>query len=149
MLEEKGVIVKTEGDYLWVEAISDSGCGHCSARQGCGTASLQKWFNRKPNHLRLLNTSGYQTGDTVIIGIPDHALLKGSFAIYMLPLLALLIGALVGIVINDWLGWGSREPVSIISGFVSFAGSFIWLRRYTLKYAQKAEYLPVILRTSY
>jgi len=149
MLEEDALVVESDDEYAWVEAQSSSSCNHCSANQGCGTASLQKWFNRKPNRLKVINTKSVKTGDKVVIGIPEQALVKGSFLIYMLPILALIVGAIAGSLVNDWMNWGIKEGLSIITGFVSFLLCFKWLAQSRLKYTHQADYQPIILRISY
>jgi len=149
MLEEDALIVDLEDGFIWVEAMSQSSCNHCSANQGCGTASLQKWFNRSPNRLRMANKPGFSVGDKVVIGIPEQALVKGSLMIYMFPLLALIAGAMLGALVNDWLGWDFKEVASIIAGFASFAVCFRSIQRYTLKFANRADYQPILLRLSH
>lgn len=149
MLEEDALIVDQKDEFVWVEAMSKSSCNHCSARQGCGTASLQEWFNRSPNRLRITAKPGFSVGDRVVIGIPEQALVKGSFMIYMLPLVALIAGAMLGAAVNDWLGWDSKDGASIIAGFVSFALSFRVIRRYTLKFSNRSDYQPVLIRLSH
>ena len=149
MLEEEALVVKSEDEYIWVEAQSSSSCNHCSASQGCGTASLQKWFNRRPNRLRVVNTNGFKVGDKVVVGIPEQALVKGSFMVYMLPLVALILGGIAGSTFSEWLQLGYSEGFSVIMGFVSFFLCFRWLRQYTFKYTHQADYQPIVLRLSY
>ncbi|NOY66089.1 MAG: SoxR reducing system RseC family protein [Gammaproteobacteria bacterium] len=149
MLEEEAIVIKAEDEYIWVEARSSSSCSNCSAKQGCGTASLQKWYSRKPNQLRIVNTKGFSVGDKVIIGIPEQAVVKGSFMIYMLPLLALIAGAIAGSAFGNWLYPGFSEVFSIVTGFAAFLLCFRWLRGYTFKYARRADYQPIALRLSY
>jgi sigma-E factor negative regulatory protein RseC len=146
MIEETALVVDMDDQYAWVEASSQSTCSHCSAQQGCGTASLQKWFKRKPNRLKVLNTQKLQTGDQVIIGIPEQALVMGSFLLYILPLLALLAGALAGVffsqmIANDW-----EEAISIVFGLSAFLGSYRWLKGKLHNTEGTSRYQPVILR---
>ncbi len=149
MIEETGLIVDADEQYAWVEAASSNSCSHCSANQGCGTASLQKWFKRKPNRLRVVNNQNLKPGEQVIIGIPEQALVKGSFIIYMLPLLFLIGGAFVGSYLDQVLAWGHREAASIIFGLLGLVGSFSFLQKYyTRSSDRQAQYQPVILRRS-
>lgn len=149
MIEETGIIVEVDEHHAWVEAASSSSCSHCSANQGCGTASLQKWFKRKPNRLRVSKNQDVGLGERVVIGIPEQALVRGSFMIYMVPLLALIAGALIGAQINDGLGWAYKDGLSILFALVSLVASIAWLKRYMLNESKDSAYQPVILRRSH
>lgn len=147
MIEETALIVEADEHYVWAEAASSSSCSHCSANQACGTASLQKWFKRKPNRLRLVNNQDVKPGERVVIGIPEQALVKGSFIIYMLPLLFLIAGALCGVYINAILDWGHQDAASIICGLAGLFGGFGLVQKYYRhKSGRQAQYQPVILR---
>jgi len=148
MLEETGTIVEADDQYAWFEASSSNSCSHCSASQGCGTASLQKWFKRKPNRLRVMNLQHLQAGDRVVIGIPEHALVTGSFLIYIVPLFSLIIGAIIGGSINDMMGWSHRDGISILLGVTSLVVSFSWLKKLLHNSDKNSRYQPVILRRS-
>lgn len=148
MIEETGVIVEVDEHYAWVEAASSSSCSSCSAKQGCGTASLQQWFKRKPNRLRVSKNQEVSPGERVVIGIPEQALVRGSFMIYMLPLLSLILAALLGAQLNDALGWSSRDGVSIVFAVAGLGLSIAWLKKYMLNESKESRYQAVILRRS-
>ena len=147
MIEETAFIVEADEHYAWVEASASSSCSHCSANQACGTASLQKWFKRKPNRLRVVNNQNLKPGEQVVIGIPEQALVKGSFMIYIMPLLFLIGGALCGVYINDIYHWGHQDAVSTLFGLAALFGSFVLIQKYYIrKSARQSQYQPVILR---
>lgn len=148
MIEETGVIVEVDDRHAWVEAATTSSCSQCSASQGCGTASLQKWFKRQPNRLKVIKSQDVLPGERVVIGIPEQALVKGSFLIYMVPLLALIAGALLGAQINEELGWAVREGLSILFSLFALIASIVWLKKFMLNESRNSSYLPVILRRS-
>jgi len=146
MLEQSALIVEANEQYIWLESADDQSCSHCSAKQGCGTASLQKWFKRKPNRLRIENSHHLTTGDMVILGIPEQALVMGSLMLYLLPLLFMLAGALVGNFLAQWLSWSNHDFASIVGAVLAFAGSFVLLRRFALNGGKADNLNPVILR---
>ena len=82
----------------------------------------------------------------VIIGIPEHALLKSSFLIYLLPLLGLILGAMVGVRVYDSTGWLGRDALSIIFGMTGLAAVFLFLRTCIPTRTGKKDWQPVILR---
>ena len=147
MIEETGTIVEADEHYAWVEAASSSSCSHCTANQACGTASLQKWFNRRPNRLRVVNDQNLNAGERVVIGIPEQALVKGSFLVYMLPLLCMIAGAMLGVFINDLMQWHFRDALSIIFALLTLIGGFVLVQKHYLrKSKQQSQFQPIILR---
>jgi len=146
MIEEQATVVETSEQLAWIETSSSGACGHCSAKQGCGTATLQKWFNRHPNRLQVENACQASAGDQVIVGIPEHALLKGSFLIYMLPVLVLILGAMLGAWLFQLYGWWSRDALSIIFGLTGLFSSFLLLRAYISGRTAGKDWQPVMLR---
>lgn len=147
MIEETAQVVRVDDEYAWVEASPAGSCSSCSARHGCGTASLQKWFRREPNRIRVENSQSVRTGEWVVIGIPEQALVGASFLVYMLPLLFFMAGAILGGFINGILGWAHRDAVSLVSGLIVFIASFNLLRRrFSTRPGRNVSYQPVILR---
>ena len=93
MIEEQGQVVALEGEYAWVETVPSSSCGQCTARKGCGTAALSSVFNRGTSKIKVLNQIRAGTGEQVILGLHENALLHGAFAVYFVPILSMLIAA--------------------------------------------------------
>ena len=145
MIEETATVVKTEGKIAWVEAQRQTTCGSCAARKGCGTSVLAKVVGKKAAHMRAINPIEAQVGDTVIVGLNEAALLKGSLAVYLLPLLFMLLFAVTGQVVARQMLWQS-EPVVILFAVAGLLVAGIWLRRFTRRIQHDTIYQPVILR---
>lgn len=96
MIEESGVVVEIDGDYILVETQPKSACGHCNVGDSCGTSVLAKWFTRKRNQVRVYNQLGLQAGDKAVVGVADDVLIKAAFITYMLPLLSMVSFAILG-----------------------------------------------------
>lgn len=54
------------------------------------------WSGDRTTRVRAISTLSLQTGDSVIIGLAEGALLRGSLLVYLLPMALLLVGALLG-----------------------------------------------------
>ncbi len=97
MLTETGRVVAIEADSLWVETIRQSTCGSCSAQKGCGHGLLNQMRSGRSNYLRVLlgsySAEGFSVDNQVRIAIPERVVLRGSFVVYMLPLLTALLFA--------------------------------------------------------
>ena len=144
MIEETGQVVEVEGEFAWVETQRQSTCGSCAANKGCGTAVLSKVLGQKRNRVRALNRAGAHPGDTVTVGIQEDALVRGSLAMYAVPLLALLGGGLVGQYLQQ--SYGSGEGLVILAGLIGLFGGLLWLRGFSRRAQSNPRYQPVVLR---
>lgn len=121
MLTEQGRVVALEEDAVWVETVRQSTCGACSARKGCGHGLLHELGGRRGHRVRALSgavsPAACNINDRVLISVPESLLLRGSFIVYMVPLLGLLAGAAMA---NGFLvGWPElAAPVGAVCGFV-------------------------------
>jgi sigma-E factor negative regulatory protein RseC len=144
MVEESGLVVATEGEMAWVETSRRSSCGSCEAK-GCGTGALSQVLGRRRQRLRVRNPIAAVAGEAVVLGIAESALLKGSLAVYLVPLLALLAGGLLGEALAPQLAL-PREGGSILFALGALACSFLWLRRFNRRAASDDHFNAVILR---
>jgi len=103
MIEELAYVVATHDDWVELEARPRAACGGCAASDSCGTAALARWFGRHPLRMRVRNDLGVQVGDQVVLGLTERALLQAAARLYLVPVLSLIGGALLG----QWLGAGA------------------------------------------
>ena len=146
MLEETARVVQIDEDAVWVETQRRSTCGSCSASKGCGTAAISRALGKRRSIVRVLSSMPLQAGDEVVIGIRERALVKGSLAVYAVPVLLLLLGALLGELGAQRFLWQSAEAGSLVLGISGFAAGLLWLRRFTRKIRSDADFQPVVLR---
>lgn len=143
MIEETAKVVDLDGEYAWVETQRKSACASCAVNKGCGTATIAKVVGQKRTRVRTINQLGAKSGDVVVIGIQEQALVRGSIAVYVIPLLLLLAGGLIG----DWLGKGSgSEGYTILLGLAGLGLGFVWLSYFSRRVSSSASYQPEILR---
>ncbi|MEE9343012.1 MAG: SoxR reducing system RseC family protein [Gammaproteobacteria bacterium] len=145
MLEEKAQVVRVENNRTWVKTQRESSCSSCAVNKGCGTSVLSKVIGARQTEIEVLTNDNYKLGDHVVIGIDESALVKGSLAVYLLPLLTLFIGAFVG----NWManiGLTVNSDLSaIVCGAVGFMSGLFWLKRFTRRIQSDKTYQPVIL----
>lgn len=146
MIEEPGLVVAVEGAYAQVQTQRRGACGGCSANGVCGTSVLERYLGRRPVHLRALNQAGANVGDRVLVGISEQGLLKAAAAGYLLPLLGLIAGALLGQSLGRWLGAVATDLPSLVGAAIGFALALRWLRRYSAGVERDPERRPVVLR---
>ena len=138
MLETRAIVVSTEGRFAWVKADQGSGCEQCNGK-GCGAGKLAQLFCSKPRQFRVDNSIHASIADEVIISVAEGAVLRGIGLVYLLPLLLLVIGAMLG---NLWFensGTVQNEQrdayaaVGALSGLVS---GFILAKWFSLRQTQ-------------
>jgi len=149
MIEEHAQVVALDQNHdVWVETQRRSACGQCAANKGCGTATLAKVLGNKRSRVRALNpqATAVMVGDEVIIGINEQALVRGSLAVYTVPLLSLFVFGFLGQLLTDQLLMTNQDILPIVSGLMGLLLGFLWVRRFTRLIADNDRYQPVLLR---
>ncbi|WP_087023801.1 SoxR reducing system RseC family protein [Thaumasiovibrio subtropicus] len=145
MMTSLATVVGHEPDAVIVSCQQQSSCGHCSNRDSCGTGIVSKVLPGKQHQIRIETPSRPDVGHIVEIGLPEESLLRSAFMIYLVPLLGLIFGAIIG----QWwfveLANGS-ELGTIASAFGFGALSFVMIKRLSQKYEQESAYKPRLLR---
>jgi sigma-E factor negative regulatory protein RseC len=146
MIEETGTVVEVEGAFAWIESERTNTCGGCSARNGCGTAAVAKVLGKRRLRLRVINRISARVGDNVVIGISESGLLRGSLAVYAVPLLGLFMGALIGSILDSQLFSVGSDTLSIAGAAAGFTAGLVWLKRFSRATGADTAYQPIVLR---
>lgn len=148
MIEEHARVVQVDNSGIWVETQRKSACGQCAANKGCGTAVISKVVGNKRSRVRVLDAAGTDVGvgDEVLIGIQEQALVRGSLAIYLVPLLALFFFSLLGQTLAPQLAVANADVLSIVFGVAGLGVGLIWVRFFSRSVMRDPRYQPVLLR---
>lgn len=124
------VVRSAEAGEAVVE-LEGQGCGRCHEAGGCGGHQRADLACRTQRLFRVVNGVGAQAGDAVIVSVPEGAIAKSASLAYVLPLLTLFAGTLVG----SWLlepAFGEAAQVAGAMGglLVGWLGVRRWLRRH-------------------
>ena len=144
MIEETVEVVAVEGDTLVLQAQRKSTCQSCSVQKGCGTSVLASTLGKKVTQFRVENTTSAQVGDSLIVGIPEDMLLKGSVAVYVLPLVTLFVAAMVADGLLP-LQLSLRDLWVAFSAIAGLVMGLSWCRT-LISQQPKESITPVILR---
>jgi sigma-E factor negative regulatory protein RseC len=144
MLETRATIVQVEGQYALVQASQANGCEQCSGK-GCGAGKLSRLFCSKPRLFQVDNPINAGVGDEVVISVAEGAILRGIGLVYLLPLLLLVMGAMLG---NAWVGQssGQQDGYAIAGALSGLAAGFIAVRLISLRQARNRSQ-PYIARS--
>jgi sigma-E factor negative regulatory protein RseC len=139
-LTRTGVVKAVHGKTALVVTQQEAECESCSAKESCSTLG-GSGSNRE---VRARNTARAQVGDVVKISIQGSSFLKATFLVYMLPVLALIAGAVLGYFLSKFLE-GNKDLFVGIFGGLGLVGAFLWVRRKGNRLSHDSEYLPEII----
>ena len=94
-MKEKFEVIEIQNETMVLKVNRSGGCHSCSASAGCGTGILANAFDHATTFNKPLK-EGVTVGDFVILHISSGELFYRAFQLYILPLLTLFIGALLG-----------------------------------------------------
>lgn len=143
MLQETGIVVADDGQYIWVETVRASACNSCSAKAGCGQAVIGDLFDEKAqmnkNLMRLPSPGVDLVGQEVTLGIPEDALLKTSILVYGVPLVTLLTGATLA------QGLWQNDLLSGLGAILGFAVGMLLSRVKSRAWECESRYHPQLV----
>jgi len=137
-LREEGRVINLKGDLATVEIERKSACGTCRA---CALGTGNTMITEAENPL------GAKIGQRVRVEISSRAILRGAFLIYIFPLLALILGMVLGITITNRVGFKeSSQTVGLVLGLVFLVLSFVLIWRYNKRIKDKSAYRSKIIQ---
>jgi sigma-E factor negative regulatory protein RseC len=147
MIEQIATVVELEGDAAWVETQRHSACGACAMNKGCGAGLFAKAFRFGSPRLKVHHAQDLEVGDRVVIGVDEQALVRGSFAAYIMPILFMLGSAMLGeTLLAEVLTSVAPDVVGLLSGMVGLAAGLMWLKRHSRSIGDDRRYQPLILQ---
>ena len=145
MIEEQAQVIEIKGDVLFLQAQTQSACGSCAANKGCGTSLLAKVVGRKFTHFQAENNVNAKVGDIVVVGLAEDALLKGSMVMYIIPILAMLVFALLAdyLLTSDAL---YRDLMIAATAMMGLVWGSLLSKWYFARESSVRIFAPVVLR---
>lgn len=144
MICESGRVVSVDGEWVWVETLRTSSCVKCSAKAGCGQSLLNSIFAGKRHYVKVAANGmadKVHLHDQVEIAIPEHGIVKGSFVMYLFPLLMLIVGAGMAQEMA-----GSSDAYTIAGAAAGFLLSLLLVRLHAFLHRADPTYQPVLHR---
>lgn len=143
MIEESAQITRVEGDSVWVEVNRHSACAACSAQAGCGQKRLIDWLPAKRVEVGVANPSNLilSSGQTVVLGLEEGALVRASLLVYLTP----LAGLILTVLILNFLKFS--ETFQILGAMLGLIVGFVITRVVSVRRLALGDFTPRILRT--
>ena len=138
MISEQGIIEKVLDDKAVVRVQKSAACAHCKSKGSCN-------ISERNMLIEVSNDIKASKGDYVEISVPEGTLLKLSVLVYLLPIIALTIGAFLGgFLANSLQTDSSLTP--IVGGGVFLGIAFFGLIRFERRRRSDNNYKPRMTR---
>ena len=145
MLEEVGVVVRIEGELAIVKTKRSSMCDGCHSGGFCKTLG-----GGSDMEVAAKNEVGAKVGDEVKVTVASKTFLKASFLVYMVPVTALILGALLGTKVGSTLSPEANSDLfPVIFGLMLFLLSFVLMKLWAKGIKGGGQYCPVVSEILY
>ena len=139
MLREEGVVEELMQQKARIRIKRSSACASCDSRGRCHS------LNEREATVEIHNRLHAKAGDRVEISMPTQSLLKLSLLVYILPIVALILGAYLG---QNWAQSHQMPPTipSIVAGGAALGLTFLVLKKLEQTAQEKSRYQPRMTR---
>jgi sigma-E factor negative regulatory protein RseC len=142
MIEETGTVIELKGPSTAIVLCQKgSFCEQCAALDACRMGD-----DNTSMQVEAHNTVAAEVGDRVVLSVSSKTFLTSSFVVYIVPIIFLLIGGLIGQYIGETVI--TDLPAQLLSALfgVSFlVGAFLTIRVGS-RALKREYYLPRIVR---
>jgi sigma-E factor negative regulatory protein RseC len=137
MIVETGRVAKIEAGKTFVEIEKGTDCVKCHVGCVCD-------FGKKVVLVEAEDPVGVQKNQMVQLSVSEDSSLRAAVVVYGIPLLAIIIGVLVG----EYLGekFGSATLFEILGVFGGLGLSLLVIKQYDKKFKQNRNRQPVIMK---
>lgn len=132
--QQEGIVLEVHGLMAKVKTSRHNDCENCGACPGNSALVLEA-----------RNTLDAKPGDRVLVEVQEVNMLKAAFIVYMLPLLAILIGAVIGNVLAEKMGF-SVILFQAAGGFMLFVLSVLYIKLFDSSARNDVKMQPVITK---
>ena len=140
LLTEEGTIKRIDGQKAWVTTVRSEACHHCEARGACKVLGSGKEVEVMADNL-----AGGREGDRVLLGMERKSVLLATFLVYMVPVLFMMIGAVIGSKISSAISM-NKDSAALICSLIFFTVTLLIVRRKGKILGNKQEYTPKIIK---
>jgi len=125
MIEEFGTVIELKEQHVAVVMCKrNSACDHCPSGGVCKTGD-----DNETMLVDAFNAVNAQVNDQVKIVTSTRHFLQSSFMLYIVPIIGLLIGALLGQTIGERAAWGiDPSLLSALMAVIFLAATFVGIR---------------------
>lgn len=132
--QQEGVVLEIIGNLAKVKTSRHNDCENCGACPGNSAMVLEA-----------LNTVGAKPGQRVAVEVQEINMLKAAFIVYILPLIAVFVGALLGGIFAQKIG---NESIwfQVMGGIIAFVLSVVYIKYFDSAARLNVKMQPIIVR---
>ena len=116
----------------------DDACSNCESAQFCHSLA-----DCSRMETRVLNRTNARVGDRVTISLSSSSVFKSAMILYILPTLSLILGAIIGSELHNYLGLG-ETGAAILFSFAGLITGFIIAGLISKRQTAGSKLTPVI-----
>ncbi|MEY8762257.1 MULTISPECIES: SoxR reducing system RseC family protein [Clostridium] len=130
----EGVVIEVGQDFAKVRASKHGDCKNCGLCAGDDAAIVSA-----------VNPVDAKVGQHVVFEVKEKNMLKAAFIVYILPLIAIFVGALLGTWVGNYVGH-SEIAFQIGGGIIVFFISLLYIKMYDKSTGKNDAMKPIIRR---
>ncbi len=137
----EGIVTKVDFSTAWVKCTKSAACESCKAKDFCDTVG----GSDDDVEVEAINAAQAKVDDRVAISFKTSSLLKASFLVYMIPVLFLILGVVIGDKIALIFNY-DQSIFSMLVGFLFLFAAFFFVKAKGKDLSKKDAYKPKIIR---
>lgn len=132
-MDRAGIVVSQMGEYSRVKLVRHTACGNCGA--------CQLGDDQKDIMLVAKNAVKAKDGDLVEVSMETGGVLSAAFIMYILPLVGLFIGLLIGQTF-----FKSSDAITALLGLGSMTAIYVVIKLNDKRFLRNEKYTAKILK---
>ena len=141
MITEPATVLEVRGGIALVRCHSQAACQRCAEGRGCGGGALSRLLGERLHAVEAVaGDLDLRPGDEVTVGLEPRGFLHASAAVYLLPLLSALAGALIAAA-----SFGSSDAVAAEGAVEGLAAGLAWARGFGRRRAGDGRFRPRVI----
>ncbi|KAE8176207.1 SoxR reducing system RseC family protein [Photobacterium carnosum] len=145
MMRTLATVVAVDTGHITVSCQQQTSCGHCASSDSCGTGIVTKAMPGRSHQINIDTKEKVLLGQVVEIGLSERSMLSSALLVYMLPLLFLVVGSLIGQYVFIDLAASNQLGV-IVSAAVATTVGLMIARYYAKRLDGDSAYKPSLIR---
>ena len=137
MSVETGRVAKIVAGKAIIAVEKGTACSACHAGCACDLGKSVRFVEAN-------DPLGVDVNQYVQLAVPNESVLRASFVVYVIPLLALIVGTLLGQYFGTRVG--IENLFEVVGGFGCLGLSLIFVRYYNNIFKQNLKNQPVITK---
>lgn len=138
---EPAVVLESADGVARVRCLRQAGCARCAEGRGCGGGIFGRLLGDRLHVVEALyQDPAPAPGSEVVIGLPESAVLGAAVVQYLLPLLTMLVGAVLGSAVT-----GGGDAAAVAGAATGLLAGLWHARRFGRLKARDPRFRPRVL----